>query len=209
VLEQRIGRVHRLGQSQPVRVVNFVAKGTIEEGMLGVLKFKRSLFAGVLDGGEKDVFLGGSRLNKFMETVEKATETIPEATLDDEDEARAEIRPSAGTPPELGELGELGDEAASAQPEGELEETAAAPAADPWSGLLRAGMALLQQFAGAAKAGSSGGQAESRGLGSALAMPIQRDERTGEQFLKVPVPPPEVLDQALRAVGAFLERLRG
>ena len=34
VLEQRIGRVHRLGQKRPVRVVNFVAQGTIEEGML-------------------------------------------------------------------------------------------------------------------------------------------------------------------------------
>jgi len=73
VLEQRIGRVHRLGQRQPVRVINFVAKGTIEEGMLSVLQFKKSLFAGVLDGGEKDVFIGGSRFNKFMETVEAAT----------------------------------------------------------------------------------------------------------------------------------------
>ena len=71
VLEQRIGRVHRLGQRQPVRVVNFVAQGTIEEGMLSVLKFKKSLFAGVLDGGEKEVFLGGSRLTRFMETVER------------------------------------------------------------------------------------------------------------------------------------------
>ena len=53
VLEQRIGRVHRLGQKGTVRVVNFVAQGTIEEGMLGVLKFKKSLFAGVLDGGEQ------------------------------------------------------------------------------------------------------------------------------------------------------------
>ena len=73
VLEQRIGRVHRIGQRQPVRVVNFVAQGTIEEGMLSVLKFKKSLFAGVLDGGDKDVFMGGSRLTKFMETVEAAT----------------------------------------------------------------------------------------------------------------------------------------
>ena len=71
VLEQRIGRVHRLGQRQPVRVVNFVSKGTIEEGMLDVLKFKKSLFSGALDGGEKEVFLGGSRLTRFMETVEK------------------------------------------------------------------------------------------------------------------------------------------
>ena len=46
VLEQRIGRVHRLGQTRPVQVVNFVAKGTIEEGMLSVLAFKRSLFGG-------------------------------------------------------------------------------------------------------------------------------------------------------------------
>src|SRR5262252_1112027 len=87
VLEQRIGRVHRLGQRQPVRVVNFVAQGTIEEGMLSVLKFKKSLFAGVLDGGEKDVFLGGSRLNKFMEQVEAATAAIPESLLDDAEEA--------------------------------------------------------------------------------------------------------------------------
>ncbi len=83
VLEQRIGRVHRLGQSNPVRVVNFVAKGTIEEGMLGVLKFKQSLFSGVLDGGEKEVFLGGSRLTKFMETVEKTTSAIPETIVEE------------------------------------------------------------------------------------------------------------------------------
>ena len=73
VLEQRIGRVHRMGQKQPVRVVNFVAQGTIEQGMLEVLRFKKSLFAGVLDGGDTEVFLGGSKLNKFMETVESAT----------------------------------------------------------------------------------------------------------------------------------------
>src|SRR5262249_49881381 len=82
VLEQRIGRVHRLGQKQPVRVVNFIAQGAIEEGMLQVLKFKKSLFAGVLDGGAKDVFLGG-RLEKFMEQVEAATAAVPESMIED------------------------------------------------------------------------------------------------------------------------------
>ena len=51
VLEQRIGRVHRLGQHRPVRVVHLISQGTIEEGMLGILGFKSAMLAGVLDGG--------------------------------------------------------------------------------------------------------------------------------------------------------------
>ncbi len=90
VLEQRIGRFHRLGQRQPVRVLNFVSQGTIEQGMLSLLKFKKSLFAGALDGGEKEVFLGGSRLTRFMETVEQATGSIPQAPAHDPPEGAAD-----------------------------------------------------------------------------------------------------------------------
>lgn len=71
VLEQRIGRVHRLGQHRPVRVVNFIAQATIEHHMLSILKFKKALFAGVLDGGEDSIFIGKSRLSKFMESIEE------------------------------------------------------------------------------------------------------------------------------------------
>jgi superfamily II DNA or RNA helicase len=73
ILEQRIARIHRMGQKRPVRVINFVAKGTIEEGMLSVLAFKRSLSAGILDGGGGEISLGGSRLNRFMKDVENVT----------------------------------------------------------------------------------------------------------------------------------------
>jgi hypothetical protein len=73
VLEQRIARIHRMGQARPVRVINFVAKGTIEEGMLSVLAFKRNLSAGILDGGSSEISLGGSRLNRFMKGVESVT----------------------------------------------------------------------------------------------------------------------------------------
>jgi superfamily II DNA or RNA helicase len=211
VLEQRIGRVHRLGQRQPVRVVNFVAKGTIEEGMLSVIQFKRSLFAGVLDGGEKDVFLGGSRLNKFMETVEKATAAIPEAMLEDAEEAlymppqvpgEEPPRPGRRHRPGRGRPAEPPPE-----PEAEAVESRAggAPATDPWSGLLQAGMALLQQFAGAANGNASGPGRPAAGGVQSL---VQRDEKTGETYLKLPVPPPQVLDQAVRAFGALLDSLR-
>jgi SNF2 family DNA or RNA helicase len=196
VLEQRIGRVHRLGQRQPVRVVNFIAQGTIEEGMLGVLKFKKSLFAGVLDGGEKEVFLGGSRLTKFMETIESATAAIPEAIIEEEE---AQQRP--GEPEPLPAAAPRGQrQAAAAQPAPDLEEEAAPAAAsangDVWSGLLQTGMALLQQLVPSAKPGTP------------VSSLITRDERTGESYVKLPVPPPEVLDQALQAVGALLQSLR-
>jgi superfamily II DNA or RNA helicase len=204
VLEQRIGRVHRLGQRQPVRVVNFVAQGTIEEGMLGVLKFKRSLFAGVLDGGEKEVFLGGSRLNKFMETVESATAAIPEALLEDSEEAlRSPSEPEADGRPQ----GRRRAKAAPAEPEPEEEvppSPAAAPA-DPWGALLQAGMALLQRFVGGARPAAAAPVGEVK---PAVASLVTRDERTGETYLKVPVPAPEVLDQALQAVGALIQSLR-
>jgi hypothetical protein len=91
--------------------------------------------------------------------------------------------------------------------DGELAEAAAAaaPAGAPWAGLLQVGMALLEQMAGASRGGAPAGQATAGGLSRSL---VTRDERTGETYLKVPVPKPEVLDQALRAVGALLESLR-
>jgi superfamily II DNA/RNA helicase len=190
VLEQRIGRVHRLGQRQPVRVVNFVAQGTIEEGMLSVLKFKKSLFAGVLDGGDKEIFLGGSRLNRFMETVEKATTAIPAEVMEERSEPPRAAEPVDGEPSAAETI---------AKP-------VAAAAADPWSGLLQTGVALLQQLATASQPAATVGKAA--GSDKPALSFIARDERTGETYLRLPVPKPEVLEQALKAFGALLENFR-
>jgi superfamily II DNA or RNA helicase len=209
VLEQRIGRVHRLGQRLPVRVINFVSQGTIEEGMLGVIKFKKSLFAGVLDGGETEVFLGGSRLNKFMETVDSVTGAIPEATIEDTEEAlRAPQEPEEGRP--RGRGGRRGaPQPVVVEQEADEEPTPLQPATDPWSALLQTGMALLQGLATGARSGTSKGTTSS-GNGSAVTPRslVTRDERTGETYIKLPVPPPDVLNQALQAFGALLQGWR-
>jgi len=70
VLEQRIGRVHRLGQVHPVRVINLVAEDAIEERIHHLLGTKRALAAGILDGGQDVVDLGGERMKRFMAEVE-------------------------------------------------------------------------------------------------------------------------------------------
>jgi hypothetical protein len=67
-------------------------------------------------------------------------------------------------------------------------------------------MALLQQFAGAAASGKASGP--DRAPAGGVRSLVQRDEKTGETYLKLPVPPPEVLDQAARAFGALLESFR-
>ena len=55
-LEQRIGRVHRLGQEHPVRVINLVARGTIESYVLEILDRKIRMFELVV--GEMEEILG-------------------------------------------------------------------------------------------------------------------------------------------------------
>jgi len=61
VLEQRISRVHRMGQKKPVQAYLLVTEGMIEESMLGTLQIKRDLAAAALDPeSEVDIVrLGG------------------------------------------------------------------------------------------------------------------------------------------------------
>ena len=68
-LEQRIGRIHRIGQERGVEVINLIAAGTIEEDMLSRLRFKASLFEGVMDGGEDAVFLASDQFDTLLASL--------------------------------------------------------------------------------------------------------------------------------------------
>ena len=205
VLEQRIGRVHRMGQSRGVQVIDFVGQGSIEEGILSVLAFKKSLFAGVLDGGEHEVFLQGTRLSQFMKSVEHVASSMGEG--EGEGEADSSIdssaQPSAlsntfGAPvapdsllpthDELVRVSETGTGVERAAPR-----TAAPDPADPWAAILEAGAALLKGMAA-----SRGGT----GPGGAGAAPfsIERDAVTGQTSIRLPMPDPAVLQRLARAL---------
>lgn len=69
VLEQRIGRIYRLGQEMPIQVLNLVSKDSIEENMIDRLRFKRSMFEGALDGGDDTIFLSDDRFKSFMSSL--------------------------------------------------------------------------------------------------------------------------------------------
>jgi SNF2 family DNA or RNA helicase len=195
ILEQRIARIHRMGQKQPVRIVNFVSKGTIEEGMLSVLAFKRSLSAGILDGGSGEISLGGSRLTRFMKDVENVTGHMGEG----EAVTPAEEVGNFVTTEDTTSVEET-NEAAVEVPVARPEASGAAPreaAPDPWQALMQVGAQFVAALASANDP-------------SAAAHPwIERDPATGVQNLKIPLPPPEMAKQLANALSALADSLRG
>lgn len=83
-VEQRIGRVHRLGQTKPVLVVNLSVRDTIEARVLELLTYKLKLFTAVL--GEIDLILGALHSEKSFEELlrEAWLKGLSEAELDAE-----------------------------------------------------------------------------------------------------------------------------
>jgi SNF2 family DNA or RNA helicase len=67
-IEQRIGRVHRLGQKHDIQIFNFTTEGTVESYVLEILQKKISMFELVV--GEMDLILGTlDDKRSFEETV--------------------------------------------------------------------------------------------------------------------------------------------
>jgi superfamily II DNA or RNA helicase len=198
LLEQRIGRIHRMGQKRPVQIVNFVAKGTIEEGMLSVLAFKRSLSAGILDGGTGEISLGGSRLSRFMKDVENVTGKMGEGEAMTPAE---EIPGTASETPEAVAAAVLAPDLPPAEKVG-ADETAStsvpAPAAmsgaasDPWSALIDLGSQLVLAL-----------------TSTEVSHPwVERDPASGVRSLKVPLPPPETTARIADALTALAQAMR-
>ncbi len=73
VLEQRIGRAHRMGQTQPVQVYVLVTERTLEENLLGTLSAKKDLALAALDvdseTDEVDVASGMDELKSRLEIL--------------------------------------------------------------------------------------------------------------------------------------------
>jgi superfamily II DNA/RNA helicase len=177
VLEQRIGRIHRHGQKNTVTVINLVSRGSIEERLLDVLKFKSSLFAGVLDGGEDKIFMGESKFKHFMATVEKVADapfaTHMPVTDVEEQKEHEEKNPTTfvNTPPEVSS------------------DTSA-------SELFSIAESLLDTFA---KTFTDKQKTET--FFSSL---IQKDTSTGKSYIKIPVENSGVVQKATEAFASLL-----
>ena len=84
VIEQRIGRIHRIGQTREAHIINLAAQGTVEAHVLHLLDQKIKLFELVV--GELDVILGD------FGGAESLEESLTEAWLSSESDSAFEAK---------------------------------------------------------------------------------------------------------------------
>jgi hypothetical protein len=155
--------------------------------MLAVLRFKKSLLGGVLDGGESEVFLQKGRLDRFMESIESVTTEVQPPSADEPPiDTGSPVVPENVVPEEL------------------PDETAARPAqtlAEPLAQLVEQGVGFLRQLAAALPA-DAGSPASPR-------RPIEtRQDADGSTYLAIPLPSRDAVVQIAEGLTALLRSLR-
>lgn len=195
VLEQRIGRVHRLGQHKPVRVINFISSASIEERILELLKFKKSLFAGALDqDGENVVMVGESQLKRFMQSVETVAENLEKAgpSIEKQQGMEEEPEPKLDRPEEI--------ESGKRKPMPIVGEQAGT-GLDLLQPLLLSGAEFLMNLS---KSIGQPTSTENQTNPKLTSSRIGKDPETGESFLKIPIPDPGTIQNILSVIGGIL-----
>ena len=217
-----------MGQSRGVQVVNFVGQGSIEEGILSILAFKKSLFAGVLDGGADEVFMQGTRLSQFMKSVEQVAGAMGDADAESSAIGEAEVAqpsheaPSAAVAQAQADIGETGRAETGASTPGAMADgiddavdAASQPEVVAQGNVDAAGIATdapvaADPWAAILEAGAAllQGLAASRGAGSAAAssIAIERDPVTGQASIRLPLPDPAVLQRLAKAFEPWLKQ---
>lgn len=215
VLEQRIGRVFRIGQERQVQVVNLIAEGTIEHRMVQTLKFKSSLAEAVLDTAEDSVFMSDRKFKDFMEDLTKVKESsVPaaapaESSTDDD----LEKTPAPGKQDEVPNDGaplfeewweeEVPDAASPSPNQGETADgkRTGAGSASPSgpASLLGEGVSFLSRL--------SETLANEKATQQLVDEIVEKDEQTGQSYLKIPVEDSQVVKNAAKLLGGLLSKL--
>ena len=201
VLEQRIARIYRLGQERNVQVINLVARDTIEEGMLGKLRFKTAMFEGVLDNGEDTIFLGNE--TKFTAMMDTLGEVLEE---EKQQPAAPEVSDTEADEPEpLKEESPKSEESANQntlvqQDQSEEETVSSSSSTSSAHSVPRQPQELVAQ-----------GISFLSGLAQTLQSPeatqqlvdtlVDTDAETGESHLRIPVPDKQTVQTLLNFVG--------
>ena len=179
VLEQRVGRVHRIGQRRNIQVLNMISQDSFEERMLATLEVKASLFEGILDNGDDTVVLDDSRMNNILKAV---ADYVGEGT--DSPDNLSAVMPVG---PE-----DTDNEMANVQ----AESPAAEDRETDCSELLKRGSDLLSDLSAVLKSPEK--------TAELLDAIVHTDAETGKSELRIPVPDKDVVATILSSLLGLL-----
>jgi hypothetical protein len=225
-LEQRIGRVHRLGQTQPVQVIHLLTEQSIEERVWETLQLKKALFKGLFDATADEVSfakLGRKSMMQVMKEVFCDQPAPPKPVLAPEPPAavpRAEAAPKQQAA-SSGAAVDSREESESTKPQPTTPEAEAiAPAAvvtpprpAPDMGqaaakLLEAGLNFLESIAPPCAEPAKASD-RLQPLERALASLCRTDPQTQRPVLVIPLPGSFTADRLAGVVSGFLAKLAG
>jgi hypothetical protein len=202
VLEQRISRIYRQGQKRNVSIINFVARNTIEHGMLGKLKFKRALAEGILDNGESNIFVGDSKFNVFMKDIESLfeDETITTSDVDSESEDAATMeKPVEAKEKEAPTTYE--DDDVKQTDNGEAPEKTTESDTQPAQQLIQTASSFFTQLGNVLS--------DAKATETLLKSITKKDEATGQTYVQLPVENEAVVKNAFTLLAGLFKGMTG
>jgi hypothetical protein len=208
-LEQRIGRVHRLGQSRPVHVIHMLTESSIEERVWETLALKKSLFAGVFDSPTGEVSFAKLGRKTVLQAVKEIFAEQPGRPRPVIDHAPS-IPVIVAQRQSDGQTHQPGVESAKRSSVGGTPSvTAGAPNGDgiavAAASFLESGLKLIESLAANAR-GISGGAPVNQ-FDQALASLFTRDKQTNRPALTIPLPESVTPERLTGALSSLLSTL--
>jgi len=226
-LEQRVGRVHRFGQTQPVQVIHLLTENSIEERVWETLRLKKALFTGLFDQAKDEISFEKLGRKSMMHVIKDVFSDQP-------GRPKPVLTPAAAQPVVVTGVNRDGKTAAKngdarRNPPGKRPQFPVAPTtpiaqsatedgaaesasfvADPSQAaarFLEAGLTLLESLSSPCSADvvtpTQGFGPIRRGL-SAL---LRRDSQTERPTLAIPLPESVTVERLARAISGFLGNL--
>ena len=209
-LEQRIGRVHRLGQSRPVHVIHMLTEKSIEERVWETLALKKSLFAGVFDSPTAEISFAKLGRKTILQAVKEIFAEQPGRPKPVIDHAPAEAvalrQPQQGVQTQSDGLAS----GTAPVPAGICPSPTATPGGNGFEfaavSFIEAGLRLIESIAADGTAGPSTAAPAPR-VAQVLPTLFTRDTRTNRPALTIPLPDSVTPERITSALSALLNVL--
>jgi superfamily II DNA or RNA helicase len=202
VLEQRIGRIYRLGQKQPIDVYNLVCEEGIEARIADLVGNKQAFFKGLFDGDSDSVKFdqAGSFLSRVQKLYDPATLAAATAVGGSEEIELADLADDVGLDDEAADpfegLIEAGDESQ------DLVGPTAEPLAEPAMAETQVEPTISPPVPDGPRPGALPSMGEVRQLFSQLAV---RRESSGKVVIEAPPEAASTLSALFEGMAALLQ----